>query len=507
MHAPSPLPPAAGTPADAPLVVVLVADGVRPDTLAEALDAGTCPALARLRAEGGCATVTTVFPSVTGPAYVPFLLGRFPGDVGLPGIRWFDRARTRATWPDASRSYVGMEMRHIDRDLDAAAPTLYERVLAAGGRGLAALEMIGRGLPRRDQFTRHPRFLWRAWRTHLDGDPAAWVAIDREIGAQAADRIAAMMREPAVRGPRVAYVVCTGIDKMSHAAGHACDGVRDALAAVDATAARLRADAEAGGWWARTTLLVVSDHGHSPVTRHDDLADWFTARGHVTGAHPFAWKPRREVAVMVSGNAMAHVYLDVRHRARPWWPALAARWEPTAAALLARESVDLLLLPHAADACEVRHAERGAAMVRRVTGDARRGAADPCARYAYQPIAGGDPLGLGATPLAVDAADAHDACAATDYPDALVQIAHVAGSARAGDLLVSAARAWDFRARYEPVPHVSTHGALYREHMEVPLLSSRPFARAPRRTADVMPSALRALGLEVPEGLDGASFF
>jgi hypothetical protein len=34
----------------------------------------------------------------------------------------------------------------------------------------------------------------------------------------------------------------------------------------------------------------------------------------------------------------------------------------------------------------------------------------------------------------------------------------------------------------------------------------RPPAHTPRRTADVMPSALAALGVEIPLGLDGESF-
>ena len=68
------------------------------------------------------------------------------------------------------------------------------------------------------------------------------------------------------------------------------------------------------------------------------------------------------------------------------------------------------------------------------------------------------------------------------------------------------ARDWDFRARNEPIPHVSSHGALHRDHMLVPLLTNRPVAHAPRRTVDVMPSALTALGLGVPVGLDGVSF-
>jgi arylsulfatase A-like enzyme len=43
--------------------------------------------------------------------------------------------------------------------------------------------------------------------------------------------------------------------------------------------------------------------------------------------------------------------------------------------------------------------------------------------------------------------------------------------------------------------------------MLVPLLLNRPPASAPRRTVDVMPSALVALGITVPKTLDGISFF
>jgi hypothetical protein len=40
----------------------------------------------------------------------------------------------------------------------------------------------------------------------------------------------------------------------------------------------------------------------------------------------------------------------------------------------------------------------------------------------------------------------------------------------------------------------------------VPLLVNRPVRSTPRRTADVMPSALAALGRSIPPGLDGESF-
>jgi hypothetical protein len=195
---------------------------------------------------------------------------------------------------------------------------------------------------------------------------------------------------------------------------------------------------------------------------------------------------------------MAHLYLELDRRARPWWPELAPRWEELAARLLARESLDLLILPHAPDRCEVRGRGRGTAFVERA-GSGRD------LRYSYLPH-DGDPLGLGGELHALGEADAYEACAATDYPDALVQLALLSGSARTGELILSASRDWDLRSRYEPIPHVSSHGALHREHMMVPLLMNHPPRRTPRRTVDVMPSALAALGRPIPDGLDGVSF-
>ena len=482
-------------------VIILVADGARPDSLARAIDDGALPALARLRAEGGLFTVTSAFPSVTGPAYAPFVMGRFPGPIGLPGLRWFDRARTRRTFPDGTRSYVGAEMRHLDGDLDADAPTIFELVGAGQGDGaaddaaggsIAALNMIGRGLRRGDVLARSARWALRAAHTHFRGDVSGWLDIDREVGRAVARRV----RE---QRPAVTFAAFTGADKSSHSEGHDAPIVLDALRIVDETAALLRDDAERDGRWDRTHLWIVSDHGHSPVHEHEDLAALVASWGHRVLSHPWVYRVRRpDVAVMVSGNAMAHLYLDPALRERPWWPALGGDHGELLARLLERPAVDLALLPHSPTRCEVRSATRGGAFVEVSEGDSG------AARYSYLPI-DGDPLGVG--PLhGVDAMVAHAATMDSDYPDGIVQIAHLAGSARSGEIILSAARGWDFRARYEPIPHVSSHGALHREHMLVPLLVNRPPSRAPLRTTDVMPSALRALGIEVPAGLDGESF-
>src|SRR3954470_9543524 len=123
-------------------VYILVADGARPDTLNAAIDSGELPALARLRDEGGAFTITSCFPSVTGPAYTPFLMGRFPGPVGLPGIRWFDRERKTCAFPDYTRSYVGWQMNRVDDDVDPDARTMFEICDSS----LASLTPLSRGL-------------------------------------------------------------------------------------------------------------------------------------------------------------------------------------------------------------------------------------------------------------------------------------------------------------------------------------------------------------------------
>jgi hypothetical protein len=465
-------------------VVILVADGVRPDTLAAAMSAGEVPALARLAAEGGLHVVSSVFPSVTGPAYTPFLMGRYPGPVGLPGIRWYDRAASATALLPRARSYVGSEFRKVDRDLDPLAPTLFE----LSESNVAALSVIGRGLKPRDREGHTLAFALRAARVHFSGDVSGWLAIDRDIGARVASRIRA-------ERPRVAFCALTGIDKTSHAEGHDAVVVRDALRTVDETAACVRDDAERDGRWNAMHLWVVSDHGHSPVRAHEDLAGLIHSWKLGVIAHPWIYGTGRDVAVMVSGNAMAHLYLDLGNRSpsRAGWTSLAERWDWLPERLLERESVDLVLIPLEGTSCEVRAKGRGTAHVVMERG-----------RYSYRPLTG-DPLRIGAhESLSHD--ESHDVTMTSDYPDAIVQIAHLAGSARAGEIMLSASRNWDYRAKWEPIPHVSSHGALHREHMRVPLLLNRPARVVPRRTVDVMPSALTAIGRPVPPGLDGRSF-
>jgi hypothetical protein len=464
-----------------PSVITIVADGARPDTLTSAIDAGQLPALRRIREEGSLHTLSTVFPSVTGPAYAPFLTGRHPGSVGLPGLRWYDRARSACSWPAYARSYVGAEMRRMDSDLDAASRTMFE----LAGSSIGALNVIGRGLPVRQRLGRGTSFVARTAVTHFRGNVAGWLDIDRDIGDE-------MVRRIRAERPQYVFAAFTGIDKASHARGHAAPLVLDAMRIVNDMVARIRDDAERAGRWDATHIWVVSDHGHSPVLQHEDTAGFVKTLGYRVLAHPFVFTRRPEVAVMVSGNAMAHLYVDLEQRERRFWDALAPSWESLADALLARDSVDVMLLPLSRTSCEIRSRTRGRALLTWTDTD-----------YSYHPQTG-DPLGVGELE-SLSANESHAVTMESDYPDALVQIAKLAACARSGDIILSAARDWDLRARFEPIPHVSSHGALHREHMLVPLNTNRQVMGKPRRTVDIMPSACRILHVD-PGCVEGNAF-
>lgn len=462
---------------------ILVADGARPDTLFGAIDAGHLPALARLRAEGSAHTVTTVFPSVTGSAYTPFLMGLHPGRAGLPGLRWYDRERSATLGPAYARSYVGIGGMRADADLIRSQRTLFE----IEPRSLGGFSYVGRGLQGVRRIGSGAGFAARMAWTHFRGDLDGWMRFDRWLG----DEFAARVR---TQRPRFAFLAHPGVDKLSHRLGHGAPQVLDALRSVDATVAQLQHDAERAGRAAELEIWIVSDHGHQAVHAHEDLAGLIASWGHSVRAHPWVIGGR-DVAVMVSGNAMAHLYLELGERTRPWWEALRARWSPMLAQLLERASVDLALLPVSDTLCEVHSLHRGVAHVSRAANGA----------VSYHRVSG-DPLLIGEDVRDESPDVSWERLQHAQYPDALVQIMAIASAPRAGDIILSAAAGWDLRSRWEPSLHVSGHGALLREQMLVPLVMSRPAVHVPRRTTDIFPSALAALGLPVPSDLDGASF-
>ena len=453
-----------------PTAIVLVADGLRPETLDAAISAGDVPELAALRDTSGRHVVTTVFPSVTGVAYIPMLTGRHPAEAGVPGLRWYDRSRQLSALLGHSRSYVGTQLRRINHDLLPSARTLFERV---DGHALGLAAMITRGLPRRSQLDRGVPYTVRVVHAHLMGDVARWAAIEEELASRLVSRV---RRER----PRFVYAAFTAGDKAAHLRGVDAPGVRQSLKLVDHVVGSIRRDAERDGRWSSMHLWVVSDHGHSAVDQHYDLADSFRDAGVKVRSHPWTVPDRSDAAVMVSGNGMAHVYLGLDSRTKLQSPALSRGWAPLIEQVCSQPAIDLVASQLSERTVEVRRGTDRAEI--RLSADG----------VSYLPE-DGNPLGIDPFESLCDAA-AHERTVGTPYPDSVVQLARVALAKRSGDLVISASPGWDLRRRYEPIDHVSSHGALHAAHMLVPLLSNRRLAETPRRTADLHRLLLEALG-------------
>ncbi len=452
-------------------VIVLVADGLTPEALETAIRSGDVPELAALRDVSGLNVVTTVFPSVTGVAYIPMLTGQHPSDAGIPGLRWYDRARRLPWLIGRSRSYVGTQLRRMNDDLAPSTTTLFERVR---GSALGSSAMVTRGLPPRARLDRGIGYTARVVHAHVTGGVTRWAALEEELAGELVRRV---RREK----PRFVFAAFTTGDKATHAEGPHSRAARDSLKLVDHVAASIRRDAERDGRWRSMQLWVVSDHGHSAVRQHFDLAGELRKLGVKVRAHPWTLPDRSEVAVMVSGNSMAHLYVGLEATSRQPWPALASVWAPRIGELLSHPAIDLVATMSGPSTVEVRRGNACAEITMTPKGLSYR-------------TTGGNPLGAESFEDLCDDA-AYESLIGTEYPDGVAQLARLVLAARSGDVVVSASPGWDLRKRYEPIDHVSSHGALHAAHMLVPLVGNRHLDEAPRRTADLYRVVTNALGL------------
>ena len=110
---------------------MILADGARYSTFQKLLQQGHLPAFEEIfLKEGKLLKGVSVFPSTTGPAYLPYLTGCFPGTCNIPGIRWFDKQEysSQIFSTRKFRSYVGLESYLMDRDMNSNIPTLFELI-------------------------------------------------------------------------------------------------------------------------------------------------------------------------------------------------------------------------------------------------------------------------------------------------------------------------------------------------------------------------------------------
>ncbi len=450
--------------------------------LAHMIAQGECPSLTRyFLEEGSFCRATSVFPSTTGPAYLPFLTGCFPGTCNLPGIRWFDKARFGGEKFSLKkyRSYVGFESLLMNRDFNPEIKTLFDFF----PKSSSIFTAIDRGVPWSGRNTAISRF-WYWYYGHLT-DRWDWV-----------DRIALEKTLRMIRGDfEFIFAVFPGIDTLSHLSHPFHPAVLDAYRTLDRSVGKIFHELDRQGKGSETAVFLVSDHGLSSTHRHFGVAASLEDLGLKAFYYPRIFKKDFEVASMVSGNAMLHLYF----KGERGWPGRMSVEEiqelhpSLVARLLENPAIDHIL-GKGLDGFVHILSRSGAARVRETKGgvlfENRKG----------------NPLGLDGVSGFIKTGDSLKLTEATLYPDSLVQIAQIFRSPRTGDLILSAASGHDLRQRFEFPEHKSSHGSLHRDHIWTPLLSSVPVPHKTVRSADLFPSILKLAGRPIPAGIDGVPF-
>ncbi|MBI4500561.1 MAG: alkaline phosphatase family protein [Gemmatimonadetes bacterium] len=464
-------------------VTLFIMDGARPDVFEHLASRGDLPNISRYVLErGGAVPATTVFPSTTGVAYLPFLTGCYPGTCDVPGIRWLDRSRYHGRWIRDRRhvrNYCGPQGALLNSDLAPEVKTVFD----LEPDSVALCTPFTRGLAPGRHVGRVSRLVWGGL-AHYTG---AYQLVDRWVGRA----LPAVAR----RRHRLTFVVLPGIDGTTHFFDPWHPEVFAAFRQVDDMVGRY---AQAGGLDGDHLLLLVSDHGMSRVDWHADITLAMERRGIPVLRHPALWRSNPVAAVMVSGNGSAQVYLR---------PGVIRddRWS-----LDAIEAGDVPLIP--SDLVDFLLAIDGVALVAGTVGNdvvvrSRDGRARltplDASRIRYVPETA-DVLHLSPRALTFSGEQWLAHSLDRPYPDAATQLMQLFRSPRTGELAVVAEPGADLRLEWEIPEHRSGHGSLTYDHMRCLLAADRPLA-GPMRTVDVFPLVVEHLGYEVPAGIDGVS--
>jgi len=458
--------------------IFILADGARADLFEYLLDKGELPNISEYIVDrGSYSNGVTVFPSTTGPAYTPYLLGKFPGRCNLPGIRWFDRYQFEQTRFSLKgiRSYIGPETYLINSDLDTnGTPTLFELL----PRSISILNEITRGLSSSRDKTKYKKAYLKIKSHFTDSSNE----VDEAGGRLLIDSLK--------ENPEFLFCVFMGIDTYSHQLHPFHKKVVNSYKFIDSYVGEIASYLKKENRLDNTLIAIGSDHGLTPTHSHFDTPLFMEKLGYKTLYHTNILNHLidADASVMISGNSMAHIYI----KSKDGWKrnAFMDETENVVNELLGRNEIDIVAGIRSDSKIGIKSA-RGEALAWNANGNVM-----------YQ-VVGSDPFGYKKLPKKLTPDSAYKHSYDTNYPDALVQLLQLFESRRTGDLVISAKPGIDLRARHESPEHCGSHGSLVKDHMMVPIVVSNKANSTFVRSSDIYPTILKYLDIEIPPGIDG----
>lgn len=460
--------------------IFIMADGARADVFSELLNSGDLPNISKYLVEKGCyKEAVTVFPSTTGPAYTPYIFGKYPGRCNLPGIRWLDRDayNDKLLSFDRFRSYIGLETYFMNRDVSLDYQTLFEIF----PRNVNIFNELSRGAGFKNDKTLFSKLYYKV-KSHFTDKSDEVDLVARRILLQSLKEY-----------PDFIYAVFLGIDTYSHLNHPFHKKVINSYRRIDEMIGLLAKNLESEGRLEETLIIVASDHGLTQTHSHFDSLEFMNHQGYKTFYYPNVFKhfTDADAASLISGNAMANIYV----KSKDGW-GRKSTFEELAGLVdnfIERPEVDIVAgLDH-----------KGRSRIKSTMGEAVTWI-DKDGNINYQKIKG-DPFNYNGMPKKMSSEEALAYSFNTEYPDALLQIIQLLESPRTGDLILSAGPGYDLRAKHENPEHLSSHGALFRDHMLVPLVMNAKVNKEFIRTVDIFPTILSFLGQPIPNNIDGIS--
>jgi len=247
--------------AQAPIVVMISMDGVRHDYPArEGL-----PSFARILKEGAHAIrMTPVYPSNTFPGHVALATGTYPDIHGIVDNSFIDSQRGRFS---------------MSND---ASWLLAEPIWIASTR----------------QGITTATYFWVGSETDWQGQKPRYRMApfdSRRPESEKVSQILAWLALPEASQPRLIMSYFAGTDHEAHRFGPDSTKVQDQLVTQDAALGGLLDGIDELGLWPALTLIVVSDHGMTPMGAHIDLRSALDSAG---------------IEAEITGSTVAHVHLQ-----------------------------------------------------------------------------------------------------------------------------------------------------------------------------------------------------